>query len=143
MSLPRFLLFDYCYSVLCNEGIPAAQRTDSANFPTQLECALYAELDEPGSFDGEQWQFYLRQFDPHCADCNLHWAGRTADAKQAATKPTTIDHGDCAELDRKNRLWLSFVVDHKLKLLADCFQRDPFLIFVGQTVTAGPFAKRN
>lgn len=102
MSLPRFLLFDYCYSVLCNEGIPSAQQPDPAHFPAQFKCALYAELDKSGAFDGEQWQFYLRQFDPHCADCNLRQSGRTADAQQTATESTPIHYGDCAKLDRKN-----------------------------------------
>lgn len=104
MSLPRFLLFDYCYSLLHNEG-PATQQPDAADFPTQFECALYAKLDEPGSFDAEQWQFYLREFDPHCADCNLRRRRRPrSNAQQTATESTEIDHGDCAELDRKNNL---------------------------------------
>lgn len=101
MSLPRFLLFDYCFSLLCNEGL-TAQQSYPADFPAQFECALYAELDESGAFNGKfDWQYYLRQFDPHCADCNLRRSGRTADAQQAATESTKTDHGDCAELDCK------------------------------------------
>lgn len=100
MSLPRFLLFDYCYSLLHNEG-STAQQPVAADFPAQFECALYAELGEPGSFDAERWQFYLRQFDPYCADCNLWWRRSRSDAQQTATESTKTHHGDCAEFDCK------------------------------------------
>ena len=122
MSLSRFLLFENCFSLLHNNesGNTQQQFPIPANFPIELKCAcLHTELDKFSTFNSEQWQFYLHQFDPYCTYCNL-WK-QSRNVQQITSKSTTINNGDRNEFICKTRFLLFkkkpnlFVVCLKLK----------------------------
>lgn len=68
MSLPSYLFFDSLYSLLCYENPHNTQQFSTINFSTESKCESH-ELDEHCSFTGEQWIYYLYQFDPECDYC--------------------------------------------------------------------------
>lgn len=101
MSLARYLLFEYCYHLLCNESLNA-QQSISANFPVEFKCAISKSDSEFSPFNIEQWKFYLYQFDPYCALCNLWKQSSTNNLQQIASESTvTFNNGDCAEFNCK------------------------------------------